>query len=1174
MRKKLLLAAVVLILLLAGCGPSATSSTPALTALPTVAPVKTSPPEPATTTTPAVTPEPTRRLDERVESGAGYRQDEEGVVVVHLRGSEAEMQAQYRALLADEIEGFHQAAASHRVMRRFSDGCTNFAAFGPASADGKLWHARNFDFSGHGVLDRYRVVYIVEPADKIPFVAVGCSADHWNHQVVHTAMNAQGLSLGYMLSVAPGESIMDTPTLWALFRRVIENASTIEEALAILEAGPRRGAANLLLADGKVPDAVVVELTSDALAVRWAEDGVVYSTNHFVSPEMFYPENKDPDTYARFERLGELGSLHYGAFDLKQTVAVLRDRYDVHAGRESLGGDIIATPSNMLSVVFCPSDLTFWVANGLAPAAYREFVGFSLQDELDGTQAHTSVPSVPADPIVGSAAWAEMEAFQGGYLAYLQSDDTGAAERLAEAVSLNPHSARYGYYLGVSLANLGHEEEAIAAFEAALAGDPHNGYCAYIYYRLGLIYEALGAEEKMRAAFEQVLALDVGDEEIEGYARQALDSPALETQCLRGEIMSDVSDKTDYQTHQSRKARGYLWWTGRILGGLIVLALVSAGALVVYRTIHPLDEGMTRQSMYLTMRDGVKIAIDLYLPEGLMEEERLPTILQQTRYFRSYKFRWPFGLFFPSDSYNALGIRKRFVTHGYAWVSVDVRGTGASYGYRMGPYPSEQIKDSAEIVDWIIRQSWSNGKVGAYGISYDATCAELLLVNKPPAVKAIAPTFEGFDLYTDIASPGGVPHEWFFKFWGTGSKALDRNALHELVDWPMNLLINGVRPVDADRDHSMLAEAIRDHAYNWDVYETSLRFTYRDDVLSYDWNWNFDGFSPHTYVKEIEASGAAIYSYSGWFDGAYPHAAIKRFLTLNNPGSKLIIGPWDHIGLHNLSPTIRDEAKFDHVAELLRFFDYHLKGIDTGIMDEEPVRYYTMVEDKWKFADAWPPPEAIPVTYYLAQGNVLSRDKPSVAEEYDTYRVDYSAGTGDFTRWKALSGGIPDANAYPDRNEQDKKLLTYTSAPLDQEMEITGHPIATLYVSSTATDGNSFVYLEDVDEQGHVTYVTEGQLRAIHRKLSDEEPPYQDVVPYRTFKREDAMPLVPGEITELVFDLIPTSYLFKEGHSIRIAIAGADKDHFFIPPGEPPALRFYRNSVHASRINLPVIPRE
>ena len=196
-------------------------------------------------------------------------------------------------------------------------------------------------------------------------------------------------------------------------------------------------------------------------------------------------------------------------------------------------------------------------------------------------------------------------------------------------------------------------------------------------------------------------------------------------------------------------------------------------------------------------------------------------------------------------------------------------------------------------------------------------------------------------------------------------------------------------------------------------------------------------------------------------------------------------------------------------------------------------------------------------------------------EGYDDYRVDYSAGTGNVTRWKSLARSDPSADFYPDRKQQDKKLLFYTSSPLDRDLEVTGHPIVTLYVSSTERDGSFFAYLEDVDEGGNVTYITEGQLRAIHRKLSEQQPPYRDAVPYRTFKRKDAMALEPGVVAELVFDLIPTSYLFKKGHSIRIALAGADKDHFLIPINErPPMLQFYRNIIHSSRIDLPVISRE
>ena len=169
---------------------------------------------------------------------------------------------------------------------------------------------------------------------------------------------------------------------------------------------------------------------------------------------------------------------------------------------------------------------------------------------------------------------------------------------------------------------------------------------------------------------------------------------------------------------------------------------------------------------------------------------------------------------------------------------------------------------------------------------------------------------------------------------------------------------------------------------------------------------------------------------------------------------------------------------------------------------------------------------------------------------------------------------FPSEEAYQEaEKERDEKLLCYTSGPLDRDMEVTGHPTVTLFVSSTAPDGNFFVYLEDVDESGHVDYVTEGQLRAIHRKLSDEEPPYVTVVPYRTFNRADAMSLVSGEVAELTFDLLPTSYVFKEGHAVRVAIAGADSDHFAPAPGTSPTIKCHRDSVHPSHIDLPTMPR-
>jgi len=609
-----------------------------------------------------------------------------------------------------------------------------------------------------------------------------------------------------------------------------------------------------------------------------------------------------------------------------------------------------------------------------------------------------------------------------------------------------------------------------------------------------------------------------------------------------------------------------------------------------------LYKGMNYSSQYLTMRDGVKIAVDLYLPKGLETGKKIPTILRQTRYFRSIELRAPYRWFLGGKPYDHTTLydkrRKRFVGNGYAWVDVDTRGSGASYGTRLASFSPLEVRDGAEVVDWIVSQTWSNKKVGSTGISYPGTTAELLLVNKHPAVKAVAPRFALFDSYTDIVFPGGIHATYFTEKWRRNNSALDRNAPHERAGWWVRLLVTGVQPVDEDRDRSLRAEAIRDHLNNYDVHANILTITYRDDIAPSD--PRFHGkvtpedlgllaaepmdpegsiglVSPHNYTRDVEASGAAIYSYTGWFDGAYPHAAMKRFLTVRNPGSRMIIGPWNHGGGWNTDPLegVR-RSRFDHDAEILRFFNYHLKGIDTGIMDEKPIHYFTMVEGKWKTADTWPPPEAVKDTYYFTDGNTLSPQKPVYQEGYDEYTVDYTAKTTEESRWRTQVGIDPRVK-YPNRKNADKKLLVYTAPPLERDMEVTGHPIISLYVSSTAQEGSFFVYLEDVDEKGRVHYITEGELQAIHRKLSNEEPPYKHVVPYRTFKRRDARTLVPGEVAELVFDLLPTSYVFLKGHSIRIALAGADVSHFTNPPGNPPTVRFYRNSLFPSHIDLPVI---
>jgi hypothetical protein len=151
--------------------------------------------------------------------------------------------------------------------------------------------------------------------------------------------------------------------------------------------------------------------------------------------------------------------------------------------------------------------------------------------------------------------------------------------------------------------------------------------------------------------------------------------------------------------------------------------------------------------------------------------------------------------------------------------------------------------------------------------------------------------------------------------------------------------------------------------------------------------------------------------------------------------------------------------------------------------------------------------------------------------------------------------------------------LVYTSDPLSEALEVTGHPVATVYLSATSQDTNLFVYLEDVTPEGDVHYVTEGQLRAIHRRWQPSgtnlyaTPP----IPARTFRRADAAPLIPGEVVPLTLDLLPTSYQFKQGHRIRIALAGADKDHFQLLDGPAPTWEVWHSPDRPSHVELPVV---
>lgn len=588
------------------------------------------------------------------------------------------------------------------------------------------------------------------------------------------------------------------------------------------------------------------------------------------------------------------------------------------------------------------------------------------------------------------------------------------------------------------------------------------------------------------------------------------------------------------------------------------------------------------RSVYVETRDGVRLAVDVYLPAAVAEGETVPAILIQTRYFRRCVYKpWAGAL---GPLLGREGEVAPFVAGGYAVVVVDARGSGASFGYRTSEISAEEVADGADVCDWIIRQPWSSGVIGSTGVSYEGSTAEALLRTRHPAVKAAVIRCSLFDYFVDIFAPGGVRTSWFIRDWAALVDAKDRNEQEETFAGILGgafgvslMLAAGVAPVDGDADGSLLAAAVAAHRDNYDLVNATRAIQFRDDIdplLASEEEYHGPVHSPVLFLDDIIASGAAIYSWCGWYDGAFVNSAVKRWVALRDHGCRLILGPWDHGSRQLPDPTtLVPVPSFDHVGEVVRFFDAHLKGQRNAIVDEPPVHYYTVGEGRWKACATWPPPGFASTPLYFGEHRALTRRTPADEKAADTYRVDFRATSGLGSRWRAQANLHGAVIGWPDRAEQDALLLVYDSEPLKRDLEVTGHPVLTLYLTVDGTDTAVHAYLEDVTSEGDVRHVTEGILRAVNRAEHEGPRPWDRLEPYHTFLRSDARALVPGEVAALRFGLQPCSYLFRAGSRIRLALAGADADNFERIPavGPAPSWHVQRTAAHPSHITLPAL---
>jgi putative CocE/NonD family hydrolase len=565
-----------------------------------------------------------------------------------------------------------------------------------------------------------------------------------------------------------------------------------------------------------------------------------------------------------------------------------------------------------------------------------------------------------------------------------------------------------------------------------------------------------------------------------------------------------------------------------------------------------IDSTQRLQSVYVTASDGVRLAVDVWLPvERIARGERVGTAFRATRYHRAEQrpSRGP-----EADSNRTAG--ELWTSGGFALVVADARGTGASFGSRTTELGPREIADYGELIDWVAAHPWSNGRVGAYGTSYEGQAAELVAGLGNPHVVAIAALFSPLDPYRELFYPGGCATSDRFARWMYESQVKDGvigavERLSEFTGLPTEELIPPppVKPVDGPDGPALLDAAIDDHQCNVDMHKLWGRAPFSDDRLAgLDW----EATTPGAARQKIEATGVAMLVRAGWLDAAFAAGALRRFATFANH-QEVEIGPWGHGG-GTFADTLRPGGTLDGEplspeSQDRRLVEFFARFVDRG---ESPdgshnLTFGTLGTDQWQAVGSWPLAGAEVQTWYLAAPGRLAREPgPAINEGRVTDPV---ASTGPVNRWLAVDLGR--GAGYADRKEADMALLTFTSEPLAGDLGIVGFPIVSLRLAASGSDGSVYVYLEEVAPDGEVTYVTEGCLRFVHRATTGPAEPSWLGVP-RSFARADALAVVPGEDLDLVVELLPVAALVRAGHGIRVALGGHDASCFerYGPPDE------------------------
>ena len=517
----------------------------------------------------------------------------------------------------------------------------------------------------------------------------------------------------------------------------------------------------------------------------------------------------------------------------------------------------------------------------------------------------------------------------------------------------------------------------------------------------------------------------------------------------------------------------------------------------------------------IPMPDGVRLGATLYLPDA-PNDGPFPAVVEYLPY-RKDDNKIPRD--WRTHSYLA---RK-----GYVGVRLDVRGTGASEGIAGNEYTLREQQDCLRALAWLAAQPWCTGNLGMYGSSYGGIAAIQAAMHAPPQLKAIIAMHATVDRYTDdVHYHGGCLPVSESVAWAGRMVAL--NALPPLPE------------VVGERWYALWRERL-EHTPQWPV--EWLHHQTRDAYWrqgSLDENW--------------EAVQCPVFAIGGWAD-SYRNFVLHMLRHLRVP-RKGLIGPW----LHDMPHVAYPGPQIDHLREMVRWWDYWLKGIDTGIMDEPvltiwvqesrpPDPYPQTIPGRWRFETEWPVARTDRQTWYLGKDGTFTPTPPTQAAP-ERWEGPLTLGlAAPFWCTGYRPSGLP-----RDQRPDDACSLTFTSPPLPEPLEILGFPRVQLYVAASEPLAQLSVKLCDVAPDGSSLLVTRGMLNLTHRD-----------------GHEHPTALIPGDIYPITVELSGISHVFAAGQRVRLSIAGADWPLAWPPPRRA-VLTLYHNAAHPSQLELPVIP--